>query len=144
MVQSPSIENTISDTMKKVITIDGRNISDILSFYKEINRIFMTDESWKIGQSLDAFDDMLYGSYGAINGNEPVQLIWKNYEENRGDLGIETTLKYYLEKIEHPNLYNINFFKQKMDDLEKGIGSTYFDTIIEIISSHSNIELIFE
>lgn len=44
--------------MKK-ITIEGKNINNIETFYEEVNRVFMLHENWKIAQSLDAFNDML-------------------------------------------------------------------------------------
>jgi len=43
------------------ITIQGENSTDIASFYKEVNMVFMPDESCKIGLSLDAFNDLLHG-----------------------------------------------------------------------------------
>ena len=45
--------------MKKII-IEGKNINNIETFYEEVNRVFMLHENWKIAQSLDAFNDMLY------------------------------------------------------------------------------------
>lgn len=47
--------------MTRRVTILGERIHDIPSFYDEVNRVFMENEAWSIGQSLDAFDDMLYG-----------------------------------------------------------------------------------
>jgi len=60
--------------MKKSLFIEGDHISDIASFYKEINRVFMQNENWKIGSTLDALDDLLYGSYGEIKQSEPIML----------------------------------------------------------------------
>lgn len=71
--------------MKKII-IEGKNITDIETFYKEINRVFMQNENWKIAQSLDAFNDLLYGGFGEIKGKENIQLVWKNSEENKNRL----------------------------------------------------------
>ena len=57
--------------MKKII-IEGKNINNIETFYEEVNRVFMSDEHWKIAQSLDALNDMLYGSFGEIKGKEKI------------------------------------------------------------------------
>ncbi|MCD8030908.1 MAG: barstar family protein [Bacteroides sp.] len=79
--------------MARTFTIEGSRIEDIPSFYKEINRVFMAKEDWKLGESLDAFNDMLYGGYGEIEGNEEIRLVWKDFEKNRTDLGVELTKK---------------------------------------------------
>ena len=128
--------------MKKEITIDGGSIRDISTFYTEINSVFMHEETWEIAQSLDAFDDLLYGGYGAINGNEPVRLIWSNIEVSLVALGYETTKSYYMRKLEQPAVFNTVMFQEKLDALDAGVGETYFDIIIGIIASHPNIELV--
>ena len=125
----------------KTITIEGKNITDIATFYQEINRVFMSNENWKIGPSLDALNDLLYGGFGAIDSKEPITLIWKNLEENRKTLGLKTTKKFYESKLTAPEIYNINFVKGKITALESSNGSTYFEIILEIISDHSNIKL---
>lgn len=126
--------------MSKSITINGHLIHDIPSFYEEINRIFMADEDWKIGNSLDAFDDTLYGGFGLIKGNESVELNWLNSEESRRCLGFELTKKYYSEKL-NAIAYNKKFIEEKLSALEKGTGQTYFEILLEIISEHKNIYL---
>ncbi|MCD8176225.1 MAG: barstar family protein [Tannerellaceae bacterium] len=128
--------------MAKTCIIDGSRIQDIPSFYKEVNRVFMSNEDWKLGESLDALSDMLYGGYGEIEGKEEIHLIWKEFEKNRTDLGVELTKNYYRNKLKSPSTFNIEFVQQKLDELEKGRGKTYFDMILEIISEHPNIKLI--
>lgn len=130
--------------MAKTVIIDGNKIHDIPSFFEEINREFMTDEDWKISQSLDALNDMFYGGYGKINGNEEICLIWKSFEKNRIELGLELTKNYYLNKLKQPALFNTDFVKEKLTELDNGIGKTYFEIILEIISEHSNIKLVAE
>ncbi|MCD8081750.1 MAG: barstar family protein [Bacteroides sp.] len=85
--------------MAKTFIIDGNNIHDIPSFYEEINRVFMPEEDGKLGESLDALSDMLYGGYDEIEGNEEVYLIWKDFEKNRTDLGWELTRNDYRSKV---------------------------------------------
>lgn len=126
--------------MPKSITINGDLIHDIPSFYEEINRIFMAEEDWKIGNSLDAFDDMLYGGFGIIKANESVQLHWLNSENSRKALGFELTQKYYSEKLKAV-AYNKKIIEEKLSALEKGTGQTYFEILLEIISDHKNIHL---
>jgi len=130
--------------MAKTIIIDGNKIHDIPSFYEEINSAFMADEDWKLGPSLDALNDMLYGGYGKINGNEQICLVWKNFEKNRIDLGFELTKAYYENKLKSPEVFNTDFIREKLAELENGSGKTYFEIILEIISEHPNIELIIQ
>lgn len=127
--------------MKKII-IEGKNINNIETFYEEVNRVFMSQENWKIAQSLDAFNDMLYGSFGEIKGNEKIQLIWKDIEQNQKSLGFQTTLEFYQNKLKSPEIFNRKFVLSKIDELHNGVGLTFFEIVLEIISDHENVILI--
>ncbi len=127
--------------MKKII-IEGKNINNIETFYEEVNRVFMLHENWKIAQSLDAFNDMLYGSFGEIKGKEKIQLIWKDMEQNQKSLGFQTTLEFYQNKLKSPEIFNQKLVLSKIDELHNGVGLTFFEIILEIITDHENIILI--
>lgn len=127
--------------MKKII-IQGKNINNIETFYEEVNRVFMRNKDWKIAQSLDAFNDMLYGSFGEIKGKEKIQLIWKDIEQNQKSLGFQTTLDFYQTKLKSPEIFNQNFVINKINELENGLGLTFFEIVLEIIADHPNIILI--
>lgn len=127
--------------MKKII-IEGKNINNIETFYEEVNRVFMSQENWKIAQSLDAFNDLLYGSFGEIKGKEKIQLIWKDIEQNQKSLGFQTTLEFYQNKLKSPEIFNRKFVLSKIDELHNGVGLTFFEIVLEIISDHDNIILI--
>lgn len=124
------------------ITLEGSNIHDIPSFYQMINHLFMADESWKISNSLDALDDLLYGGYGTLQHVDHLKIIWKNAQHSRKALGIETTRQYYLDKLESDQPFNKVLFREKLAKLTLGVGPTYFDIVVEIITSHKNIQLI--
>lgn len=128
--------------MKKEIIINGSRIHDKTSFYEEINRKFMQNESWQLAESLDAFDDLLYGGFGAIRDKEEITLIWENFEANREALGTEFTISYYQEKLEHPDDFDSSVIQKRLKALKEGKGQTYFEILQEIIAEHSNIELI--
>ena len=127
--------------MKKII-IEGKNINNIETFYEEVNRVFMLHENWKIAQSLDAFNDMLYGSFGEIKGKEKIQLIWKDMVQNQKSLGFQTTLEFYQTKLKSPEIFNRKFVLSKIDELQNGVGPTFFQIVLEILSDHDNIILI--
>ncbi|GAB3352662.1 hypothetical protein GCM10027566_12270 [Arachidicoccus ginsenosidivorans] len=125
----------------KQVEIQGSHIFDIASFYEEINRVFMQQEDWKLGQTLDGFNDLLYGGFGLLNPSEEISLIWKDIQSSKAALGLETTRKYYLGKLAPKSPFNKNHFKAALQQLEAGQGKTYFDLIIEIIEAHPNIHL---
>jgi len=129
-------------TMKKEIIIDGNLIYDKKSLYAEINRQFMQEESWQLAESLDAFDDLLYGGFGAIKENEEVRLVWLSFENNKDTFGLEFTRNFYKEKLDQPEDFDSKLVQRQLDEMERGEGQTYFEIIEEIISAHSNIELI--
>lgn len=129
--------------MRKEIIIEGSRIHDIASFYEEVNRVFVVEDDWKIGSSLDAFNDLLYRATGNVtDAEEPAMLIWKDMEQSKEALGYEATKAYYLEKLQPESPYNKKLFQEKLTALENGNGQTYFDVILEIIAEHPRIELV--
>ena len=50
--------------MREVFTIDGRRFSNMAGFYDEVERVFTFGLDWKIGQNLNAFNDILLGDFG--------------------------------------------------------------------------------
>lgn len=130
--------------MVKQIEIEGNSINDITSFYAEINRVFMGGESWLIGPSLDAFNDLLFGGYGVLQGAQSVELLWHHMDHSREALGYQTTRVYYLDKLKPGSPYNKKLFEEKLEALESGTGETYFDSILAILAEHPRIRVISE
>lgn len=127
--------------MVKEITINGSLVRDIPSFYEEMNRVFMAGENWRMGNNLDAFNDVLHGGFGAIAGKEPVRLLWKSMEQSRQALGYEATRKYYEEKLQPGSPFNKAYFSKQLAALDNGTGKTYFDILLGIIADHPNITI---
>ena len=128
----------------KTIVINGVLIHDIVSFYKEVNGVFMQTENWQLAESLDAFNDLLYGSYGIIKDAEPLILVWKNHEQSRAALGKAATMAYYEKKLYAGSPFNQELIAQKLSELRDDKGLTYFDILIEIIKDHKNITLVLQ
>lgn len=128
--------------MEQQFTIEGSRINSIPDFYAEINRVCMTGEDWQLGNSLDAFNDLLYGGFGAFKGAASVTLIWKDMAHSREALGVDATRKYYADKLQPESPFNKEHFAQKLEALNSGAGQTYFDILIEIIEDHPNITLV--
>ncbi|MBC9909412.1 barstar family protein [Chitinophaga varians] len=127
---------------QKQFIIEGSRINDIPGFYAEINRLFMTGEDWQLGNSLDGFNDLLHGGFGAIDGEEPIALVWRDMAHSREALGVATTRKYYEEKLRPELPFNRAHFQEKLAELNSGKGQTYFDILMEIIAEHPNITVV--
>lgn len=123
----------------KTFTIHGENFSDISGFYGEVNRIFMQGETWQLGESLDAFDDLLYGGFGALANEKEIWLVWRGFEKSKVDLGLQATKDFYLQKLRQPQVYNAEWARQKLAGLEAGTEKTYFEILLEIIAQHPNV-----
>ncbi len=131
----------MADLTHLELTIEGNRIRDIPSFYAEINRVFMSDEEWQLGPSLDALDDMLYGGYGALNGVDTVTLIWKGFKQTREALGIAATRAYYLNKLDQPSVFNVAKIRRDLEELDQGTGPTYFKIVLQIFDEHPHIRI---
>ncbi len=103
----------------------------------------MSNENWKIAASLDAFNDLLYGEFGNLKNVQNPIFIWKNFEDNAQLFGTDFTIKWYQEKLKS-NQYNSQLISDKLQELESGMGQTYFEIIEEIFKDHLNITLIKE
>jgi len=127
----------------KMTVINGGHFSDLEGFYEEISTVFMKDTDWKVG-TLDGFDDILYGGFGVFENNEELEIIWKESQKSREDLGFDLTKEFYENKIRQGKPFNVKLIQGKLDELIEGNGQTLFDILIEIIESHKNITLILE
>ncbi|WP_136587791.1 barstar family protein [Microbacterium hydrothermale] len=127
---------------ERVIEIDGSRVHGISSLYAELNRVFMPGESWTLGESLDALDDLLYGGFGVLDGSEPVRVRWRDAATARTALGNETTKAYLRQKLARPEVYATAPAQRALHELEAGRGETYFDLVVRVFRDHANIELI--
>lgn len=124
----------------KKIIIDGSHFSDLNGFYEEISEKLMKNQDWKVG-TLDGLNDVLYGVPENFNPKGTVEIIWKNSEKSRENLGFETTLNFLEKKLEIGKPYNVKLISQQKEDLISGKGQTLFEIIVEIFSEHQNIIL---
>ena len=128
---------------RATFTLDGAAVHDISSFYAELNRVFMANESWKLGESLDALNDLLWGGIGALTDVENPRIVFENWEYIRDALGAEVTREYYLSRLAQPERYNPEHFAAALGDLDAGAGVTYFDLVLEVFAEHPDVELVF-
>lgn len=123
-----------------MIVIHGGHFSSLDGFYEEVSKVLMKDTDWKVG-TLDGFDDILYGGFGVFENKEEIEIIWKEAQKSKDDLGFKTTQIFYENKIRQGKPFNIELIQQKLNDLTEGKGQTLFEILIEIIESHANITL---
>lgn len=124
------------------LELDGSAINDIPGFYTEINRVFMSSESWRLGGSLDALDDMLYGGYGALAGHDSATVIWNDMEHSRLALGKETTRAWLQAKLVGNGAFNARAIAEQLQALEAEEGQTYFQIVMEIFAAHTQLALV--
>lgn len=121
------------------ITLQGKLITDIAAFYAQINQELMQgEETWQIASSLDAFNDLLYGQIGKFKHYDHLEIYWQDIDVSKQHLGLKTTLAYYRSKIYPSSPFNQELFERKIEDLKNGVGETYFDILMDIISSHKH------
>ncbi|WP_278352263.1 ribonuclease inhibitor [Chryseobacterium gleum] len=135
--------NTSNNNTRKMIVINGGHLSSLDGFYEEASSVLMKDVDWKVG-TLDGFDDILYGGFGAFENKEEIEIIWKESQKSKEDLGFVATHEFYENKIRQGQPFNIKLIQQKLNELTDGKGQTLFEILIEIIESHKNITLILE
>lgn len=123
--------------------INGSHFSNLPEFYEEVSQVLMKNVDWKVG-TLDGFDDILYGGFGVFESKDKVEILWKDSQKSREDLGFEATKEFYENKIKQGKPFNIELIQQKLDDLISGKGQTLFEILIEIIDSHKNVLLILK
>lgn len=126
------------------LRIEGSRIHGISDLYTELNRVFMANESWQLGESLDALDDLLYGGYGTVPTDSNATIVWADHAHTQAALGVEATRAYYLAKLARPEQFNEALFREKLADLDAGTGQTYFEIVAEIFASHPRFTVLWE
>lgn len=121
------------------VEIDGAAVDGIPGFYDEVNRVFMRGESWTLGPSLDALDDLLYGGYGLLadlRDEFPVPVTWAGHESSRAALGEAATRAHLQEKLRRPDVYDVDLVGEQLRALDAGTGPTYFDLVLDVFAGH--------
>ncbi|MFC0205117.1 barstar family protein [Novosphingobium soli] len=122
--------------------IEGSAITGIAAFYDEINRVFMAGEDWRLGESLDAFDDLLHGGFGALPAGRPATIVWKDMDASRAALGRAATLALLRARLPERTQFNGAKISDQIAELEAGRGTTYFDVVMAIVADHPAITVV--
>lgn len=125
----------------KQYRIDGAEVHGIADLYEQFNRELMTGEDWRLGSSLDGFNDALYRVDSEIREGDPATFVWIDHAHSRDALGFDETQRWLRDKLSQPNTFNLQRIQSDLDDLRNGLGKTYFELILEIFADHPLIEL---
>lgn len=72
---------------KKTIYINGNNFTDLEGFYTEADRVLTRNLGWQTGHNPDALNDLLRGGFGVYEYEEPVTIVWENFDQSVAALG---------------------------------------------------------
>jgi len=129
--------------MNKVFIIDGENFNNFKGFCKEFSNVVLSGK-YQWNGSLDAFNDILWGGFGDIEGEEEYTIIWRNVAKSRKDLGYSETIKRLYKVLESCHPSNEEKVIQEISNAKMEKGPTLFDLIEEIILDNKNVTLILE
>jgi len=117
---------------KPIIEIDGARFDGLGDFWHEISTRMIPGIEW--GQNLDAFDDILRGDFGTLEGG--FRLRWLNFQRSKEVLGYPETIRWLEHRLHTRHQRNENYIEEELEKARRGEGPTLADMIIEIIKSH--------
>jgi len=125
---------------KPVFEIDGKNFSTLEEFYDEVEKQLIPDFGG-FGRNLDAFNDILSGGFGTPFSG--FILVWHASNISREQLGYPETVRQLELRLMKKNLPSSSRakFESKIFSARQLQGPTIFDTLIEIIGEHPEVEL---
>lgn len=100
----------------KNIVIDGEKFSNLEGFFKETDRLLTKNLDWQTGHSMDAFNDLLRGGFGAHEYGEPLHIKWIHFAKSRQDFGYNATRDYYQNMLKKCHPMNRKYVEQKLQD----------------------------
>lgn len=121
--------------------IDGTTIGGISDLYVQFNDQFMRDQDWRMGDNLDALNDVLYQLDSQTRDGDPAVVTWHDHARSRESLGFETTERWLQDKLARPETFNEGRFRADLAALRAGTGTTYFEIVLEIFADHPLIDL---
>jgi RNAse (barnase) inhibitor barstar len=125
--------------VKPEFVLDGRRTTTLEAFYAEIGQVLLVGQSW--GENLDALHVMLRGDYGQLP--ETFRLVWRNAKVAQTALGYPETIRQLLQQLRdcHPTVLIKTAWALRAALREQG--PTVYDWLVELISKHPNVELVF-
>lgn len=116
-------------TKRPVVRIDGARFDDLEGFYDEVERVLAPGEHW--GRNLDAFNDSLPAG---------INLRWVHAARSREHLGFAQTARWLEGRLAKVHPTNRADFEHRLAEARAGRGPTLFDTLVEILRAHEDLE----
>lgn len=123
------------------VELDGRNFSDMDGFYNEVEAKLTKGLDWKIGRSLNAFNDVLRCGFGVHDYEESLKLRWINSEKSKVDFGFEATVGMYQNILQtcHPRNKEPEKISNLLAKAERKEGEDLFAVLVSIIGKREHI-----
>jgi len=115
-----------------VYELDGADFSTLEEFAAYFSNRVLIDYQWR--GNLDAFNDILRGSYGTPNGGFIIR--WHNSALSRQRLGHPETARQLERRLSRCHPSNRQSVASKLKAAQSGMGSTVFDWLVNIIREH--------
>ncbi len=125
---------------RQVYTIDGANFSTLEEFYDEIGTSLIPGTDW--GRNLDAFNEILAG--GLSTPDESFDLHWQNSDLSRQRLGYPETIRQLETRLMTCDPSNVPVITLQLKLAKASRGPTVFNWLVDIIASHSGVNLILD
>jgi hypothetical protein len=113
---------------KPVIVLNGARFSSLEEFAQYFSDLLLKDYQWR--GNLDAFNDILNGSFGTPEGG--FILRWENSALSRERLGYPETIKWLEEHIVSAHPTHVPSLKQRLAEAKQGRGETLFDRHVSV------------
>jgi hypothetical protein len=127
-------------TTKRVYVVDGSRFATLAEAAAEFTRVLGLTMPWS--GNLDAFNDFLRGGFGTPD--DGFTLIWQHSGISRERLGYNETLRWLQERVHSCHSSNVDHFQEHIAAARRREGKTLFDTLVEIIRDHNDIDLRLE
>jgi len=119
--------------------LDGNKFANLAEAADHFTRALGFELPWN--GNLDALNDLLH-ELGTPNQDSV--LFWRHSEVSRERLGYEETIRWLEDRIRNCHPSNVAEFQLRLSEAKARKGATLFDTLLEIIGDHKDIELRLE
>lgn len=123
------------------MVIEGSEIHSISDLYDQLNELFAGVDTWKIDDSLDALNDVLYTIAAR---DSATRIIWQDHLASAESLGFTATRSWLIAKLDAPQVFNRERINADIAALDTGTGQTYFQIVLEIFADHPTITLVLK
>ena len=127
------VEFVFDQDPQTVFVIDGDDFDDLAGFFHVASDALM-NVGWEMG-NLDGFNDILRGGF-LKTPDGGYTLVWRNAARSSRMLGHSATAAWLRVALERAHSSNHDSMRIRLEQAERGEGSTLFEILVDIILSH--------